>query len=56
MIKFNIRIIKNDGSIVTYSDPYKIEINEDTIKVDYEDKSADHNLDQINEIIIEVNH
>ena len=54
MTKFNIRIIKENGDVDIYTDPYMIEINEDTVKVDYEDKSVDHNPEEIDEIIIKV--
>ena len=56
MPKFNIRIVKNSGDVITITDPYKIEINEDAVIVDYEDKSVYAIPDHINEIIIEVNH
>ena len=55
MTKINIKIIKKNGDIDTYTNPYMMEVNEDTIKVNYEDKSVDYNPDEVDEIIVKLN-
>lgn len=56
MAKFNIKIIKDNGDIDIYTNPYNIVINNDTVIVDYEDKNVNHDTDQIDEIVIKPNH
>ena len=55
MAKFNVEIIKDNGDIDVYTHPHCIEINDETIKVDYDDKSVDHDPDQVEQIIIKPN-
>lgn len=55
MAKFNIKITDVNGDTHIYTDPYNIIVNNDTIKVDYEDKSVDHNPDLVYEIVIKPN-
>lgn len=55
MAKFNIKIVKDNGDVDIYTDPHNVIVNDETIKVDFEDQSVDHDPDQIEEIIIKPN-